>query len=923
MTQGYEFHVISNTHWDREWRYPAQETRTHLLELLDWLLEVFEKYPAYKHYHLDSQTIPLEDYLEIRPENRERLKKYIAEGRLLVGPWYTLPEMNTVSGEAIVRNLMRGQKIASSFGKAMKIGYTPTSYGQLSQIAQIYAGFGIDGMMFYRGIAREECATEYILEAPDGSQILGLRLSAEFSRASFWLHLFRATMFKDPFYDGYYKWNMGQLPFRRCDVDAGDQDYRLLEPDSLNHFNTVLLEDGMKKIKQDLSADATTPYLIAMDGMDSVFPHPNTIKVINYCNKRQNGDRYIHSSFPEVIEKIKKAVDWSKLTVLKGERRRPSRDNWFNRFLKDNASTRLYQKQINAAMQTLLEKWAEPFSVFAKFLGKEYPEKYLELAWKFLLTNHPHDSITGVSMDQVHKDMLYRWDQVKQIGETLVNEAFGKIACKVDFSEFSDDDVAIIAFNPLNFRRTEIAEVEVDFPDDPQLKSMELLDAETLQPVAFQLQDRRNWGANVMNPFDIPSPFLTRRFKFAFEAENVPACGYRSFIVRPKSGELVNYGSLRCSDHRMENEFLRVRFHPNGTFDLTQKSTGRIFSGCHYFIEDAEAGDPWTRISPPVNPVYSSFGCAARISVMEEGPLQTTFQVDVEMKVPKCLSDDKRKRSQELISLPISSLITLHKGSPRLDIVTTFDNQAQDHRLRVCFPSNIGSKSVDVETAFDVVTREIEIPDTRDWVEPWTGTQPHQSFFDMSDEDGGLAVISHGLVEYEVLDNDSKTMVLTLIKGLRYPKVGLPPDRVERREQIGSQCLGKHRCAYALYPHEGDWQTGRVYEFTYRHFTQLKLAQCGVSPGELPRTQQFFTLEPDTLVLSALKKCDHRESIIVRFFNPTGEDIYGLLRFWRTIKEAWLTNLNEEQINELPVQPDGSLSLNVAHKKIITVEVRF
>ena len=252
MPPHYEFHVISNTHWDREWRYPSQEIRTHLIELMDWLFEVFEKYPDYKHYHLDSQTIPLEDYLEIRPENRDKLKKYISEGRLLVGPWYTLPEMNTVSGEAIVRNLMRGHKIASEFGRVMKIGYTPTSYGQLSQIAQIYSSFGIDGMMFYRGIVREECDTEYILEAADGSRILGLRLSALFSRASFWLHLFRATMFENPYFDGYYRWELGQLPFRRCDSHTGDLDYRLLEPTSLQNYNTELLDEGMKKIKDEI-----------------------------------------------------------------------------------------------------------------------------------------------------------------------------------------------------------------------------------------------------------------------------------------------------------------------------------------------------------------------------------------------------------------------------------------------------------------------------------------------------------------------------------------------------------------------------------------------------------------------------------------------------------------------------------------------
>ncbi len=139
--------------------------------------------------------------------------------------------------------------------------------------------------------------------------------------------------------------------------------------------------------------------------------------------------------------------------MLKGERRHPSKDNWFNRFLKDNISTRLYQKQINAQIQKLLEKWAEPFSTFAYLLGETYPTPYLELAWKYLLSNHPDDSITDVSMDQIHQDMRFRWDQVKQIGESLTNKAFEALVKRIDLSSIPAEDRAIVIFNPLNYER--------------------------------------------------------------------------------------------------------------------------------------------------------------------------------------------------------------------------------------------------------------------------------------------------------------------------------------------------------------------------------------------------------------------------------------------------------------------------------------
>jgi mannosylglycerate hydrolase len=185
----------------------------------------------------------------------------------------------------------------------------------------------------------------------------------------------------------------------------------------------------------------------------------------------------------------------------------------------------------------------------------------------------------------------------------------------------------------------------------------------------------------------------------------------------------------------------------------------------------------------------------------------------------------------------------------------------------------------------------------------------------------GLALISHGLVEYEVQDNEWRTMLLTLVKGVRYPKVGLPPERVERLDQVGSQCLGRHTCAYALYPHFGNWEAGEVFAATYRHLAPVRAFQCGIPDGDLPPRMSFLVLEPSSLVLSAVKRCEERDSLIVRFFNPTEKELAGRLRLYRPIRKAHLTNLNEERIGLLPVTASGELHLAVPHKKIITVEL--
>src|SRR3990172_12796689 len=77
----YEMHVIPNTHWDREWTYGYQETRMLLIDFIDGLIKMLESRKDY-WYLMDSQTVPLEDYLEVRPENREKLAKFVKNGQL-------------------------------------------------------------------------------------------------------------------------------------------------------------------------------------------------------------------------------------------------------------------------------------------------------------------------------------------------------------------------------------------------------------------------------------------------------------------------------------------------------------------------------------------------------------------------------------------------------------------------------------------------------------------------------------------------------------------------------------------------------------------------------------------------------------------------------------------------------------------------
>ena len=148
----FTYFVISHTHWDREWYQPFQEFRVRLVRLVDRLLDLLAADPHFRYFMLDGQTVLLEDYLAVRPQREVDLRRHIQAGRILVGPWYVLPDEFLVSPESLIRNLLLGGRISQRFGATMPVGYIPDTFGHISQLPQMFRGFGLDSAALWRGL---------------------------------------------------------------------------------------------------------------------------------------------------------------------------------------------------------------------------------------------------------------------------------------------------------------------------------------------------------------------------------------------------------------------------------------------------------------------------------------------------------------------------------------------------------------------------------------------------------------------------------------------------------------------------------------------------------------------------------------------------------------------------------------------------
>src|SRR6185369_15618995 len=136
--------------WDREWYLPVGRFRQRLVALVEELLD--DPPPAGESFLLDGQAIALEDYLSVRPQRREELVALLRDGRIEAGPWYVLADELIPSGEALVRNLLAGQRSLRALGgESPPVLYCPDSFGHPAALPELACGFGLPLVIAWRG----------------------------------------------------------------------------------------------------------------------------------------------------------------------------------------------------------------------------------------------------------------------------------------------------------------------------------------------------------------------------------------------------------------------------------------------------------------------------------------------------------------------------------------------------------------------------------------------------------------------------------------------------------------------------------------------------------------------------------------------------------------------------------------------------
>lgn len=837
-------HIIPHSHWDREWYQPFEAHRMKLVELFDALIEVMENDPDYTYYHLDGQFVPIEDYLEIRPQMKERLYALIRAGKIQVGPWYVLQDEFLTDGEANVRNMLYGIKLAKSIGAdPLMVGYFPDSFGNVSQAPQICAGFGIDNAVFGRGLndigsddprIKEQGITksELIWRAPDGSEVIGVMFANWYSNAN-------------------------ELP---SDPDA--------------------LRERIARIAGSAARFATTDHLLGMNGCDHQPLQKNLSSIIKTANEVQDEVTVVQSNFKDYIEEIRKHK--ADLTVFSGEIAGQLSGGWG--LLINTASTHIDIKQKNHEVEHSLARIAEPLSALASISGREYPADFFLYAWRKLMQNHPHDSICTCSCDAVYEEMLTRFAKSGAVADKLTEGAADFFAKSVDTQ---GGEKAIIVFSLETAPCRGVIRTHVDFDRDDSLTDIVIYAPDgSVVPAKTKL---------IRNQFTYTLPndrFRQPKYVDRFEIEmpvNTDGIGYSVYKVVRGAVEVPS--KIRVWETGMESDTLSVEFAGNGSFTLTDKRSGQVYEGMNTLMDEPDVGESYNfrRGSRPT--LYAD---GAEISLVEQTPYSATFRADIH------LSDEE----------DVVSFVTLTDGIDRVDVSTKIINRGENHRIRALFPSLVKTDRVLSEGQFDLISRPIEPAFT--WQNP-SNDQRDDSFILLEGEGRSLGIANRGLHEYEILRDGKNTAAVTLLRCVaEMGDWGVFPTPK-------AQCKGEYVLEYSVIPYAGD--RGSAVNAAYA-FAAPSVIGIGTDSheGDLPASRRYLAIDNPMVRMSALKKAEDRDSLILRVYNLSEQDEVALLTIGDSFSGSRLTNLNEEPKGEL-MKNSGVLGLSIGKKKIVTIEL--
>ncbi|WP_351225862.1 glycosyl hydrolase-related protein [Streptomyces sp. NPDC002133] len=856
---------VPHFHWDREWYEPFQVFRHRLVAALDTVLDTAEANPDFR-FTVDGQMAAVEDYLEMRPENRDRVVALVAGGRLAIGPWLILLDEFLCSGETIVRNLQMGWAAAADLGGSMRIGYLPDMFGHVAQMPQILARAGIEHAALWRGVPGSVDGHAFRWRAPDGSEV----------RTEF-------------LFDGYDN---------GLDV--------LLVPDQIGRAL-----DEYAQMTADRWGDDP---VLAMAGTDHNAPDP---QLATWLRRAAGDERAI--TMATLDEYIREHVRDEVSAVVTGELRSHVRGN----ILPGVLSVRLGLKQRMAVAERTIDHAERVNALWSR----RDDSPFLSLAWHKIIESTAHDSVVGSGTDETCDQVDARLAEATHTARAVRDAALAEpaalvpsdghlVANPLPFPRTALVEVDVLAPPEGTVLAATAADGSAQpvqlVSKAPTVLSDERMDAAQLERVLRRIHRRELFGrlidhyeltpgSLVFHLAEVPTsgPFdlLTLRLKVAAAAAehpgewrvltleearatalvpvNVPASGLASFRVGPSdraAAPSTAFAPATARARALSNGLVEVAVAADGTLDVTG-ADGTVLHGVGRLVDGGDRGDSYN-YAPPAQDLLVEEPADVAVELIENGPLRSRMRVTRVYDWPTALSSERDLRSSQTVPTPVETLVEVRAGEPFVRVSTSFLNQSADHRLRFHVP--LPEPAAVSASAGQFAVTERGLTAEGGWGEYPIPTFPASSFVSA----GAANVLLDHATEYELVDDGSE-LAITLLRAIGSISVNIHPLRDEpAATEIpapGAQDLGvRIENRFAVVPSATGWQGANAVALAEDFRNDVLVTRGTASAGgQLPPDATGVQVHgADILVSSIRRVCDdeHGDGTEVRLvaMNGTG-----------------------------------------------------
>jgi alpha-mannosidase len=531
-----------------------------------------------------------------------------------------------------------------------------------------------------------------------------------------------------------------------------------------------------------------------------------------------------------------------------------------------------HKRNMRVSEESMLnaEKWAS----LAWLDGEAYPSDPLNEAWKKVLVGQFHDTAAGSGTATIYKDAARDYEFVRQTTEETTKHALEELAAHAD-TRTAAGSVPLLIFNPLAWQRTDVVEADVQLPNL------------TANPINVLTADGRPVIAQVLYKDD-----ATARYRILLRAGDVPPLGFQ--VLQVGVGKSAAATDLHASGTTIENASLRVTVDPaTGCIThLVDKKTGFdtiAAGGCgnelQTFVDVPKKYDAWN-IDADALDKMTPIRTADSVQLVEQGPLRAIVRVQRHWGHSTFTQD-----------------IVLYAGMDRVDVRNDIDWHETHVLLKAAFPLAASS----AEATYEIPYGTIERPTTRNnAIEKAKFEVPALRWADLGDGQHGFSLLNDSKYGYDAAGN---VLRLSLLRSPIYPD----PNTDQ----------GRQRFTYSLYPHAGGWQEAMTIRRGYEVNYGLTAIQTHEHAGILKNAHSFVRVEGSNVVLTAMKKAEQSDDLVLRVFEWQGKTAtVGIILPGKPVSAVETGMMEDKDLGPLPMA-EGKVSLVIQPYQIRTIRVHY